>query len=162
MTKQQKHQIKVPISSPLEVAVANTPEVIGHFQKGLQALEAKDKGLIDYDDSMKIMGSVYLDKATKSLVHPYPNRWDYVIEYDNKIYYYEPHPASGGNNIKEVCGKADWLLWWLKNNAPEIKALGTEGLYWVHTGTCSIDKNSQQYKKLVDKGVKLDSRLYMK
>lgn len=164
MTKQKKFQNIVPQPSPLEVAVETTPDVKGHFQKGLQALESKDKGrnLIDYADSSKIKGSVYLDHATSNLEHPYPKRWDYVIEYDNKIFYYEPHPASGGDKIMEICGKIDWLLWWLKNNAPDIRDLGTEGFYWIHTGECAIDKNSKQYKTLVDKGVQLESRLYMK
>ena len=164
MTKQQRCRKEVPPLSPLAIAVNDTPEVAGYYQAGLQALEAKDrdKGLIYYESPKKIQGSVYLDKATEKCKHPFPGRWDYMIEYNNEIYYYEPHPATGGGKIDEVCGKADWLLWWLKNNAPKIKALGTKGLYWVHTGTCSIDKNSQQYKKLMEKGVKLDSRLYMK
>lgn len=164
MTKQKKHHDITPPPSPLEVAVAATPDVKGHFQKSLQALESKDKerSLIDYADPTIIKGSVYLEHATKNLEHPYPKRWDYVIEYDDKIYYYEPHPASGGKHIAEVCGKADWLLWWLKNNATDIKNLGTEGFYWIHTGECAIDKNSKQYKTLVDKGVQLKSRLYMK
>lgn len=164
MTKQQKQPKEESSLSPLATAVANTPEVAGHYQIGLQALERKDRGenLIGYEDSKKIQGSVYLDKATENCKHPFPKRWDYVIEYDNKIYYYEPHPASSDGNINEVCGKADWLLWWLKNKAPEIRALGTEGLFWVHTGKCDIDKSSKQYKKLVDKGIKLSSKLYMK
>lgn len=164
MTNHQIHRKELPPLSPLAIAVADTPEVAGHFLKGLQALEGKDrnKGLIDCEDSKKIQGGVYLDRATANCKHPYPKRWDYVIEYDSKIYYYEPHPASGGDNFKEVCGKADWLLWWLKHNAPLIRALGTAGLFWVHTGKCDIDKNSQQYRKLMDKGVKLVSRLNMK
>ncbi|MBR5353133.1 MAG: hypothetical protein IK126_05415 [Bacteroidales bacterium] len=163
MTKQQK-QKKVSPHSPLEAAVANTPEVAGFFCRSLQALESKDKNkdLIDYENSSKIMGSVYLEKATKNLKHPFPKRWDYVIEYSNKIYYYEPHSASGGNNIEEVIGKAEWLRWWLTNNAPDIKDLGTEGFFWIHTGKCNILPNSQQSKKLLDLGVQLKSKLYMK
>lgn len=164
MTRQQRHEKEMPALTPLAVAVADTPDVAGCYQVGLQALEAKDRdrSLIDYENPNKIQGSVYLDKATEKCKHPFPKRWDYVIEYDNKIYYYEPHPASGGDKIDEVCGKADWLMWWLKNNAPKIRTLGSGPFYWIHTGKCNIDKNSQQYKKLLDKGVKLGSRLYMK
>lgn len=164
MTKQQKQPKEEASPSPLETAVANTPEVAGHYQIGLQALERKDRGdnLIGYEDSKKIQGSLYLDKATENCKHPFPKRWDYVIEYDNKLYYYEPHPASGECKLDEVCGKADWLLWWLRNKAPEIKALGAVGFYWIHTGKCDIDKNSHQYKRLVDKGIKLSGKLYMK
>ena len=163
MTKHQKQQ-KTPPPSPLEAAVAKTSEVVGFYCRSLQALESKDKkkGLIDYEDSSKIMGSVYLDKATRDLDHPFPKRWDYVIEYSKKIYYYEPHPASGGNKIEEVIGKAEWLRWWLTNNAPDIKDLGTEGFFWIHTGKCNILPNSQQSKKLLDLGVQLKSKLYMK
>lgn len=163
MTKRKKQKI-VHLPSPLEYAVAVTPDVSGHFEQGLQSLQSsdKDKSLIDYEDGKKIKGSVYLDQATRNLVHPYPKRWDYVIEYADKIFYYEPHPASGGHNVDEVCGKAEWLHWWLNNNAPQIKSLGTEGFFWIHTGKCDIDKNSQQYKRLLDKGVRLQSRLYMK
>lgn len=127
----------------LEDAVQSTPEVNGCFKKGLQALLRRDRAesLISCGDPKKIQGSIYLDQATKD--------------------YYEPHPASGVDKVKEVSGKADWLLWWLKNKAPEIKALGTAGLYWVHTGKCDIDKNSQQYKRLTVKGVQLKSKLNM-
>lgn len=148
----------------LEDAVQSTPEVNGCFKKGLQALLRRDRAesLISCGDPKKIQGSIYLDQATKEYRYPFDNRWDYAIEYDNKIYYYEPHPASGGDKVKEVNGKADWLLWWLKNKAPEIKALGTAGLYWVHAGKSDIDKNSQQYKRLTVKGVQLKSKLNMK
>lgn len=163
MTKRQK-QKNTLAPSPLAEAVAATPEVSGFFCRSLQALESKDKkrSLIGYEDSSMIIGSVYLDKATKDLDHPFPKRWDYVIEYSNKIYYYEPHPASGGDKIDEVIGKAEWLRWWLKNKAPHIKALGTEGFFWVHTGKCNILPSSQQAKKLLDLGVQIKSKLYMK
>lgn len=163
MTKRQK-QKDTSALSPLAKAVAATPEVSGFFCRSLQALESKDKkkGLIDYENSSKIMGSVYLEKATENLKHPFSKRWDYVIEYSNKIYYYEPHPASGGNKIDEVIGKAEWLRWWLTNNAPDIKDLGTEGFFWIHTGKCNILPNSQQSRKLLDLGVQLKSKLYMK
>ena len=163
MTKQQK-QKNIPAASPLEAAVTATLEVSGSFCRSLQALESKDKkkSLIDYENPSMIIGSVYLDKATKDLDHPFPKRWDYVIEYFDKIYYYEPHPASGGDKIDDVIGKAEWLRWWLTNKAPQIKALGAEGFCWVHTGKCNILPNSQQSKKLLDLGVRLKSKLYMK
>lgn len=163
MTKRQK-QKNTLAPSPLAEAVAATPEVSSFFCRSLQALESKDKkrSLIGYENSSMIMGSVYLDKATKDLDHPFPKRWDYVIEYSNKIYYYEPHPASGGDKIDDVIGKVEWLRWWLTNRAPQIKALGTEGFFWVHTGKCNILPNSQQSKKLLDLGVQIRSKLYMK
>ena len=148
----------------LEDAAQSTPEVSGCFMRGLQALQRRDRAedLISCDDPKKIQGSIFLDQATKRYEHPFPHRWDYVIEYDNAIYYYEPHPASGGDKIKEVSGKVDWLLWWLKNRAPEIKALGTKGFFWVHTGQYNVTPNSKQLKKLTDQGVRLVKRLYMK
>lgn len=154
MSNQTKH---------FEDAVAATPEVSGYFKSGLMALEGKDRteNLISYDNSRKIQGSLNLEQATKKYNHPYPSRWDYVIEYDNKIYYYEPHPASGGDKIREVIGKIDWLKWWLRDRAPEIRALPTAGFYWIHTGKCDVDKNSRQFKRLTDKGVQLKSKLNM-
>ena len=67
MTRQQRHEKEMPPLTPLAVAVADTPDVAGCYQVGLQALEAKDRdrSLIDYENPNKIQGSVYLQEATK-------------------------------------------------------------------------------------------------
>lgn len=163
MTKSPKEYQPIP-ESRLQTAVAVTPDLQkDDFKRGLGALESKDKqaGLIVTKDPRLIQGSIYLDKATETLYYDC-NRWDYVIEYDGNLFYYEPHPALNNENIKEISGKVDWLKWWLKNKAPEIRNMGTKGFYWVHTGKCDVPRESKQLTKLMDIGVRLVNRLTLK
>jgi hypothetical protein len=152
-----------PSISKLKLAVDKTPDIRGQFKVGLGALMSKDKakGYIEAIDTKKIQGSVYLDKTTEPL---YPNckRWDYVIEYQGNIYYYEPHPAANNDDVDDIIGKAKWLFWWLKNKAPKIKCLGSKGYYWVHTGRFNISRRSRQYRNLKCFGVTPTSRLILK
>ena len=149
--------------SGLESAANKTPDVEGCFKIGLQALESRDRDrrLIAYEDAENIQGSIYLDKSTEHLYHD-KMRWDYVIEYAGKLYYYEPHPAVNSANVDEICGKANWLRWWLKNKAPEMAKLGGEGFFWIHTGACNVTHDSTLKRKLSVLGVSLRKQLIMR
>lgn len=137
----------------LKTAVEKTPDVKGHYKPGLQAVKNSAKYIVCREERL-ITGSVYIDKATEHL-YPEANRWDYVIEFSNLLYYVEPHPADADHQVDKVCAKARWLFWWLKNRAPEIGRLRSAGLFWVQTGKNTVLKDSRQKRKLAVLGVKI-------
>lgn len=137
----------------LKAAVEKTPDVKGQFKPGLQAVKNSAK-YIDCKNKRLITGSVDIDTATEHL-YPDANRWDYVIEFSNLLYYVEPHPADADHEVDKVCAKAQWLFGWLKNSAPEIRRLRSAGLFWVQTGKNTVLKDSRQKRKLAILGVKI-------
>ncbi len=138
----------------LETAVAQTADVAGHFRNGIQAVKGVYHSKIQTKESRMLTGSVDIDTATQTL-YPNANRWDYAIEYDDKTYFVEFHPASTGN-VGEMIEKLKWLNWWLREKAPHINDLKpkhTSPCHWVATGSIQILNTSRQYKLLATKGL---------
>lgn len=139
--------------TPLENAVEQTPDVVGHFCKGIQAVKNEHRQKIVTANPRKLTGSVDIDKATLPL-YPDANRWDYAIEYGNSTYFIEFHPAAT-SNVTEMMEKMDWLNWWLQQKAPLINILKptNKPYHWVATGRIKILTGSKQYKQLATIGL---------
>ncbi|HOU12503.1 MAG TPA: hypothetical protein PKZ84_05260 [Anaerolineae bacterium] len=73
-------------------AIHNTPDVAGCLQPGLQALQPAERAKITVSNTRELKGSVDIDACTK-VKYPVEPRWDYVIGYQEFVYYVEFHPA---------------------------------------------------------------------
>lgn len=152
--KKNTYQTKVQ-EGHLEKAVNATPDVNGHFHKGLGALNANDKNKISVPDTSKLTGSLDIDTTTRNL-YPEETRWDYAIEYNNETFFIEIHPGSTGE-VTKVISKLNWLKNWLKTKAPEInniKAVSKPAYHWVYTNKYSILPSSKYALILSKHGIK--------
>lgn len=149
----KKAPIKIT-TTPLELAVNQTSDVVGCFCRGLKAVKNEHRIKIGANDTRKLTGSLDIDTHTIT-IYPNDNRWDYAVEYNGVTYFMEFHPAST-SNVSEVIGKKSWLKSWLKNKAPLIGALkptNQNAFHWIATGRVKILKNSKQYKQLALAGL---------
>jgi hypothetical protein len=140
-------------------AVLATPEVKDCYREGLQALGIHSSKVL-LSDTRKAEGSVEID-ACVSEKYPQDNRWDYALGYDGEAYFMEVHTANT-SQVSTVLRKLQWLKDWLHAEAPEInkiKAKERTPFYWVFSKKFDIDKNSRQYKLLVQKGLMPTSKL---
>lgn len=136
--------------SNFEKAVKGTPDIENGYKKGLQALGANSKYVIATNNS-SIEGSVDIDKTTHGK-YPTASRWDYVVGYNEILYFIEVHPASSGKNVDEMFAKYNWLKSWLSQNAPLLNAIPNKKFRWIRTGKVAIP-NSQTVRKLQQAGI---------
>ena len=136
-----------------EDAVKATPQICDKYCTGLKAL-GKHSAKIKFSCSAEIDGSVNIDEATKQY---YPNdyRWDYVVGYKGRTYFFEIHPAAT-SQVDVVKRKYEWLKNWLRNDAPKINSLekANNAFFWIYTNRFDIPYTSTQYKKAVAMGLK--------
>ncbi|MCM1336573.1 MAG: hypothetical protein NC187_06055 [Candidatus Amulumruptor caecigallinarius] len=127
-------------ATPLCKAIDATAEVAGHACPGLQALKKGDASKISCNTD-KLGVSLDIDSTLKESRHQ-EHRWDYVVEYGERIYFIEVHPASAASRVSEMIAKVDWLNEWLKKDAPEIGKLKRPGErpIWIHTGKNTIGR----------------------
>lgn len=142
-----------------QIAVENTPDVKCGFCVGLKAVKNSDRNKVDATDPRKIQGSLDIDGQVKE-IYPDKNRWDYALSYDDKIYFFEVHPAST-SDVDTVIKKLTWLKEWLKNKAPQINKLqkGNQPYTWVPTDGYAILSSGSYAKKLAVKGIKVANSL---
>lgn len=143
-------------------AIENTAEVKNGFCVGKQAIKSTDRSKVDAADKNKLQGSLDIDSQVKEL---YPNdpRWDYAISYDDKIYYFEIHPAET-SEVDKVVSKVKWLKSWLKTKATEINKLPkAERPYtWVQSGRYAIIPTAREKKKLSVSGIATANKLSLR
>ncbi|MBR5715613.1 MAG: hypothetical protein IKX59_03440 [Bacteroidales bacterium] len=141
-----------------EKTVVTIPDIANGYCKGLGALGA-DSSYVSVKYTRLIDGSVDIDSCTKEL-YPASNRWDYVVSYDGRAYYFEVHPATEGE-VKMMEAKLKWLKGWLKQNAQPLDEYpsGTPQFTWVHSGKCGLAKGSKEYWKVAMLGLVLKNRL---
>ena len=90
----KKGKIEVVVTKcAFRVAIENTEEVKNGFCIGKQAIKGIDRSKVDAESNDKLQGSLDIDSQVKAL---YPNdpRWDYALSYDDRIYFFEVHPAE--------------------------------------------------------------------
>ena len=82
------------------------------------------------------------------------------MSYDDKLYFFEVHPAST-SEVDTVINKLTWLKKWLKNKAPQINKLqkGNQPYTWVPTGRYAILSLGTYAKKLAVSGIKVANSL---
>ena len=149
MNKGKQHSSNSSNKSKLEEAVDKTPEVKGHYENGLGAIESRYKGSITSSKGNSFTGSVDIDKATRKL-KPEDNSWDYAIEFKSCTYFVEFHPADT-SEVSKILQKLDWLKNWLKNKAPLINSLKPQNknpYHWIFTGGNHIARTSKYWKRL--------------
>lgn len=135
------------MSNVFEMAVDSTPDVRGHYMKGLTALKGNHRNRVKAKDTRELDGSVDIDAATAP-VYPQEHRWDYAIGYAGKAHFVEVHPATT-SEMETVLKKKAWQEKWLREKAPEIEKLKADHPYhWIASGRTAILQTSSQYKRL--------------
>ena len=121
-------------------------------KNGLNAIKNVDKQKMKFKNSRDINCSIDIDNCFKQ---NYPNspRWDYFVCYGDKAYFIEIHPANGGEKVKEVINKLDWLMTNILNKI-NCKNLKKE-IFWIATGEIRYSPRSNYMKKITQKRIKL-------
>lgn len=134
--------------TPLAKAAYKTPDIKGHFCKGLSAVKGSERLKFVVPDTYQLTGSIDIDGATIE-IYPEDNRWDYAVEYAGETFFIEVHPCST-SDVSKMIDKLTWLKWWLKNKAPKIDALKSRNkpYHWIATGSVGILKGSKYDKML--------------
>lgn len=142
-----------------QIAVENTPDVKNGFCVGLKAVKNSDRNKVNVTDPRKLQGSLDIDTQVQKK-YPQEPRWDYALSYDDKLYFFEVHPAST-SEVDTVINKLTWLKKWLKNKAPQINKLqkGNQPYTWVPTGRYAILSLGTYAKKLAVSGIKVANSL---
>lgn len=150
-----KSKSAVITQTPLEKATEETPDVKGHFCKGLGAIKGNERDRFIAPDPRKLTGSLDIDKATRDR-YPEANRWDYAVEYNDETFFVEVHPCST-SDVSKMIDKLTWLKGWLKTKAPQIDALKSKNqpYHWIATSGVGILPNSSYAKKLAQNKILL-------
>lgn len=148
--------------SAFQLAVECTEEVKNGYCVGKKAIKNIDRNKVNADDNRKLQGSIDIDSQVKAL-YPQSPRWDYALSYDDKIYYFEIHPAET-SEIDKVVNKVKWLKEWLKTKAPIINKLQkAEYPYiWVQSGRFAILPTAKEKMKLSAAGIMTTNMLNLK
>lgn len=147
-------------------AVRQTPDVQNAWRTGLQALRAEDRPHVEAEDTRRLCGSADIDAALLQK-EPNANRWDFGIGYKHEdrteevIYWTELHTASD-SQVSVVIKKAQWLVNWLKNSAPKLKAFEND-IVWVSSGATSLTLSNPKQKQMAQVGLRhVGSKLRIK
>jgi hypothetical protein len=142
-----------------EAAVKATRAIADHFAPGLQALRKDHRERIRISKPRCLDGSVDLDNALQT-ARPREPRWDYGVGLKTRlkactgtvqVVWIEPHPASS-SHIDVMLNKLDWLLAWLREEAPALDRLNAEYV-WFATGAVALPANSPQRKRIAAQGL---------
>ena len=144
-------------------AVEDTPEVQNCYCKGKTAILNREQNKVDLDDPGKCGGSLFIDQCLHDQrLYPNANRWDYAIDYNGEVFFFEVHTANTGE-VSTVLNKLVWLKDWLIQKAPDINALRAKTpFYWVQSNGYHILKNSSKEREVIQKGIKPISKLVLK
>ena len=142
-----------PAVSAFQLAVENTEEVKNGFRPGKQALKNADRNKVDAADRKKLQGSLDIDSQVKAF-YPQSPRWDYALSYDDKIYFFEVHPAET-SEVDRVINKVKWLKHWLKSKAVSIDNLpkAAHPYIWIQSGRYAILPTAKEKMKLSVSGI---------
>jgi hypothetical protein len=124
---------------------------------GLKALGANSEHVYARKQT-RITGSVNIERDLRRK-NSNASLWDYAVGYGNGlevVHYIEVHPATSGDNMKEMLKKHAWLTAWL-----EESPLGKmkRKLHWVHTSAgMHIPLNSPHLRSLERLGISRPTR----
>jgi hypothetical protein len=137
-----------------KASVESTPDVQACFHPGLRALGAYSTK-IRLGATNLCYGSIDIDTCV-SRRYPHDNRWDYVFDYNERLYFVEVHSAET-SEVSVVLRKLQWLKDWLDDHAPRINSLpkGNPGYYWIQSGRFNIPQTTPQYRKITQAGINL-------
>jgi hypothetical protein len=143
-------------------AIEATPEVKDCHCLGKQAILKKERNKVELTDPQRCGGSLFIDKCLLDQnKYPEANRWDYAIDYNGEVYFFEVHTAST-SQVRSVINKLVWLKNWLYQKAPEINKLkAKEPYYWIQSTGYHILPNSPQSRLVEQMGIKPASKLIL-
>lgn len=152
---------KLAVKCAFQVAVENTEDVKNGFCPGKQAIKNADRNKVDAADSKCLQGSLDIDSQVKEL-YPDAPRWDYALSYDDKIYFFEVHPAET-SEVDKVISKVKWLRNWLKTKATDIDKLpkAANSYTWVPSGRYAILSTANVMRRLSASGIVVVKRLQL-
>src|ERR1019366_1917141 len=112
-----KNRIRKIKKKTFKQAVEATAEVRLCFREGKQAIKNNEKNKVELSESGKCGGSLFIDQCLiDQSKYPQDNRWDYAIDYNGEVFFFEVHTASTGE-VSTVLRKLEWLKQWLRNSA---------------------------------------------
>lgn len=120
---------------------------------GLQALESNHKSQLRIPEG-RFVASIDVDKAMKE-AEPNSNRWDYLVEYLNKVFAIEVHPCTEGE-AKLIEKKAEWIRAWISKQPSLKKVVHTPKLavcYWISSGKTALSQLAPKAKALATKKI---------
>jgi hypothetical protein len=145
-------------SSAFAAAIDATPHLQGQLKAGLQALPARDHANLATSNPRRLVGSVFVDDALKT-VYPQANRWDYAIAtVDDKgketVHWVEVHGAQNETDAKELIRKRKWLETWWSGDGRQIAALKPRVIvYLSSSGSVGLSKLTPVYRQLAELGM---------
>lgn len=162
MASKKEYVRPVETKCAFQVAVEQTEDVKNGFCAGKQAIKNADRSKVYTADSKKLQGSLDIDNQVKML-YPQDPRWDYAVSYDDKIYYFEVHPAET-SEVDKVVSKVKWLKKWLKTKAAKINELpkADHPYIWVQSGRYAILPTAKEKMKLSAVGIMTANKLDLK
>ena len=143
-------------------AFAQTRNLSGVWQPGLEALRAQDRRHVEAQDTRRLSGSADLDSALRQQ-EPNAHRWDFAIGYNHTnrtlecIYWVEIHTAAD-REVSVVLDKLRWLRQWLKRNGKKL-ALFEHDFVWISSGRTSFTLTSPQQKQFAVLGLQHKCRV---
>jgi hypothetical protein len=144
-------------------AIEATPDVYRCFKEGKQAIKNEERDKVELTVPRNCGGSLFIDQCLMDQKkYPGDNRWDYAIDYNGEVYFFEVHTAST-SEVNRVLRKLQWLKDWLYQKAPEINALKSKSpFFWVQSDGYHILPNSSQERAVFQKGMKPIPKLILK
>lgn len=145
-----------------QIAIEKTEEVKDGYRTGKKAIKSVDSSKVEAADNLKLQGSLDIDASVKK-IYPEDPRWDYALSYNDKIYYFEIHPAET-SEVDRILNKVKWLKNWLTTKAPEINKLplAEHPYVWIQSGRYAILPSSKAGMKLSLAGVITARKLSLK
>lgn len=163
--KKNEHKSKAKFEQEtnnlFKAAVEDTLDIASGYCIGLQAM--KNYSIkVQAADTKQLTGSVDIDKAVKEK-YPQDARWDYVVGYQQYVYFVEVHSAET-SEVKTVLAKLKWLKDWLRTQAQELVKMQSpaDSFVWIPSGRMGILPNSPQAMRLNQSGLKLVPVLRLK
>ena len=143
-----KTKTATPSTPPSKFQLAVDKDLPGAYCSGLGAIKGSDRSKFDFlKDTRKINGSADIDTTVKKQF-PTDNRWDYVVGYNGKAYFFEVHPMTEGE-VATLIAKKDWLVGFLNDCAPTVNSLKSLPYYWLPTDSgCAIPPRSKKARML--------------
>jgi len=159
MSKQNKKKRR----QTFKEAVEATPDVNKCYREGKQAILNSERNKVELADTKRCGGSLFIDQCLLNQnKYPNDNRWDYAIDYNCEVYFFEVHTASDGE-VSKVLRKLQWLRDWLHNSAPKLSLLRAKiPFFWIQSNGYHISRNSRHERLAIQNGIKPISKLILK
>ncbi len=143
--------------------VAQTPEISGAWQAGLQALLEADRNRIQTAEPRNLRGSVNVEQFLASRC-PEQRQWDYAVGFqpmnldEEVIYWIEVHPANEGE-VRVVLEKLRALKTWLRTNARKMNAM-KRSFIWISSNRTSFTSRSSRAREMSRESLKQVGRAF--